>query len=201
MGAVSGQGTTYNLPNYHGELFMISPEETPFLSAIGGLHGPYRTKSTEFEWQTEDLRTTSAGNTALEGANAPTASERSRSNVTNVVEIHHSKVDVSYTKEAATSAMGGANIGIDDNPVSREGAHQLALELSAMAVDIEKLFISGTYAKPTDNTTARKTRGLYTAITTNVTAVGGVLTKAAIDGLLQTMFDNGAKLPQASTVI
>ena len=37
MAAVAGQGTTFNLPNYHGELFTVTPTETPFLSAIGGL--------------------------------------------------------------------------------------------------------------------------------------------------------------------
>ena len=39
MAAVAGQGTTFNLPNYHGELFTVTPTETPFLSAIGGLAG------------------------------------------------------------------------------------------------------------------------------------------------------------------
>src|SRR5690348_5351591 len=98
MAGVSGQGTTYNLPNYHGELFSISPTETPFLSAIGGLNGAKAWSATEFEWQTVDRRASSANNVALEGATAPAGSERARSNVTNVTEIHHSAVEVSYTK-------------------------------------------------------------------------------------------------------
>lgn len=36
MAAVSGLGTTYNLPNYTGLLYQITPTETPFFSAIGG---------------------------------------------------------------------------------------------------------------------------------------------------------------------
>jgi len=39
MAGITGQGTTYNLPNYVGELFAVSPEDTPFLSSIGGLTG------------------------------------------------------------------------------------------------------------------------------------------------------------------
>ena len=31
MAIVNGQGTTFNLPNFVGELFAITPTETPFL--------------------------------------------------------------------------------------------------------------------------------------------------------------------------
>ena len=39
MGAITGQGQSYNLPNYVGELFNVSPTDTPLLSAIGGMTG------------------------------------------------------------------------------------------------------------------------------------------------------------------
>jgi len=52
MAAVSGQGTTFTLQNYHGELFLVTPNETPFLSAIGGMAGAKVTTATQFEWQT-----------------------------------------------------------------------------------------------------------------------------------------------------
>jgi hypothetical protein len=203
MGAVSGQGTTYNLPNYHGELYQVTPTEAPLLSAIGGLTGGKRTKSVEFEWQTEDRRTSTANNSVVEGAAAPTAAERSRSNVTNVVEIHQSAVEVSYTRQAATGMYSGINIGDADNPVGDELDHQIMIELQSMAVDIEMSFLTGTYQKPANNSTPRKTRGLLTAISTNVNANGGTpraLTKAIVDSTLSTMFGNGARLPQASTV-
>jgi hypothetical protein len=35
-------GTTFNLPNFVGELFELTPADTPFLSAIGGLTGGNR---------------------------------------------------------------------------------------------------------------------------------------------------------------
>lgn len=204
MAAVSGQGTTYNLPNYHGELFAVTPTETPFLSAIGGLGGAKMTTATEFEWQTVDRRASTANNVALEGAAAPTGAERSRSNVSNVVEIHQSAIEVSYTKLAARGNFAGANIAPQqDDLVLDELAVQTMAELESMAVDVERSFLSGVYQKPANNSTARQTRGLLTAITTNVNANGGTpraLTKALIDATLKTAFDNGAKLPQASTV-
>lgn len=205
MAAVSGQGTTYNLPNYHGELFTVTPTETPFLSAIGGLNSAKIGHATEIEWQTVDRRASTANNVALEGAAAPSGAERARSNVTNMLEIHQSAIEVSYTKTGATGQYNGANIAPEyDDVVLNELAVQTMAELESMAVDIEKSFLSGTYQKPTDNTTARKTRGILTAITTNVNANGGVgraLTADLLNATLQTAFDNGAKLPQASTVI
>ena len=203
MSAVSGQGTTYNLPNYHGELYQVSPTDTPFLSAIGGLSGGKRTKSVEFEWQTVDRRASSANNVALEGATAPTGVARARSNVSNVVEIHQSAVEISYTRQAATGMYSGINIGVDDNPVTDELTMQIMAELQSIAVDVEQSFLTGTYQKPANNSTPRKTRGLLSAIATNVNANGGTgraLTKAIVDATLQTMFTNGAPLTQDTTV-
>jgi hypothetical protein len=83
MSGITALGTTYNLPNYTGVLFGLTPAETPFLSAIGGLTGGGQATSTEFEWQTFDLA--NAGqNVALEGADAPSYEGRVRANVTNV---------------------------------------------------------------------------------------------------------------------
>ena len=204
MATVAGQGTTFTLPNYHGELFTVTPTETPLLSAIGGLSGAKQTTATQFEWQTVDRRTSTTNNVALEGANAPAGAERARSNVSNVVEIHHSAIEVSYTKLAATGNFSGANIAPQtDDLILDELAVQTMAELESMAVDVEQSFLNGVYAKPADNLTPRKTRGILQAITTNINANGGTqraLSKAIIDATLQTAFTNGAKLPQASTV-
>lgn len=205
MAAVAGQGTTYNLPNYHGELFTVTPTDTPFLSAIGGLNAAKRTRATEFEWQTIDRRASTANNSALEGQAAPAGSERARSNVTNVVEIHHSAIEVTYTRTGTVGQFSGANIAPEwDDVVLDELTVQTMAELESMAVDIEMSFLTGTYQKPADNTTARKTRGILTAIATNVNANGGVnraLTVDIINATLQTAYENGARLPQDQTVI
>lgn len=203
MATVSGIGTTYNLPNYTGQLFSIAPSDTPFLSAIGGLSGGKRTTSVEFEWQTEGLEASSANNSKTEGAPAPTSSEVSRSNVTNVVEIHQESVEVSYTKQAATGQLAGIATADGSNPVTDELTHQVMLKLRKMAVDCEQSFLSGVYAKPANNATARQTRGVLPAISTNVFANGGTnraLTKAIVDNALAAMFTNGAPLAGGTTV-
>lgn len=48
MPQVTGIGTTWNLPNYAGELFTADPTQTPFLSMIGGLTGGRQTDNFEF---------------------------------------------------------------------------------------------------------------------------------------------------------
>ena len=52
MAGISALGTNYNLPNYTGILHYLTPADTPFFSAVGGLTGGRQTTSTEFEWQT-----------------------------------------------------------------------------------------------------------------------------------------------------
>lgn len=218
MPGIVGQATTYSLPNFVGNLFSATPFDTPFLSSIGGLTGGMPTTSTVFQWQGYDLREPGQ-NVALEGANAPQPQERTRYNVTNVVEIHHEAVEVSYTKQAAVGAYSGVNVA-GTNPVMSEMTFQVMAQLRQMARDIEFSFIRGagngpptTAAKgtgvPPDNTTPRKTLGLLNAITTNSfvpAAAGGglvkvgatgaattapVLTKGMVDSLIQAAYDNG----------
>lgn len=172
MSGISAMGTTFNLPNYTGQLFALTPSDTPLLSAIGGLTGGGMASSTEFEWQTFDLRDP-AQNVKLEGATAPTAEGRVRANVKNVVQIHQHKVSVSYTKQSANQQLASPQSapynhpGGGSNPVVNELDWQVEQALKQIALDVNYSFINGTYQLPTDNTTARKTRGLLQAITTN----------------------------------
>lgn len=199
MAGIAELGTTFNLPNYIGELFQVTPTDTPFLSAIGGLTGGERTDATLFQWQGFDLRDASTTRQRVEGANAPTGEARVRFNVTNVVEIHQEVVEVSYTKQAATgqyNSTGSAHagqIGISGtNPVGNEIDWQVQQHLIQIARDVEATFIAGTFANPSTNATARRTRGILQAITTNVvSAGGGALTKQMVLDLLHSVWANG----------
>lgn len=169
MSGITGLGTTYNLPNYTGILHQLTPTATPFFSTIGGLsNGGGQVTSTEFEWEGYDLRAPGQ-NTALQGATAPAAQNRVRQNFTNVVQIHQEKVSVSYTKQAAYGLKNGTN-NDKQNPILNEVDWQTRQMLTQMVKDTNWSFINGVYQKPTDNTTAARTRGLIQAITTNVAA-------------------------------
>lgn len=184
MSGITSLGTTYNLPNYTGTLFQLTPADTPFFSAIGGLTGGGQTTSPEFEWEAFDLRTADQ-NVALEGAAAPTAQERVRAQVKNVVQLHHERVSVSYTKLAAVGQKAGlANDA--RNPVTDELDWQVVQMLKQMTRDIEFSFINGRYNLPSDNTTARKTKGLRQAITTNRTNKGTLVVATGLTATAST---------------
>jgi hypothetical protein len=209
MATQAGQGTTFNLPNYHGELYTISPVDTPFLSLIGAINGGgptggRTTRAIDFEWQGMDRRTSTSGNAALEGATAPTATNQSRTQYKNCVEIHQSAIEVTYSKQAAVANYSGVNIGaqVDDQYLD-ELDTQVRAELESVAIDVELSFLTGTYARPVNNATARKTQGILGAVgTTNANGgAGRAISKAIVDATLKSMFDAGAKLPQATTVL
>jgi len=190
MGAVSGLGDSYDLPNYVGELFNVTPNDTPFLSAIGGMTGGKSVTSKQFTWQTVD-NAAAAQTAVVEGAD-PVYAERTRSEVTNVTQIMQYGVNVSYTKQAATGNLSGESI-IGNQPVQDELAFQLDMAMKRAARDIEFSFLQGTYVADTDISTARKTRGILEAITTNeVAAAAAALDQAKVDAALKLMADSGA---------
>lgn len=197
MAGIVGQGTTFNLPNFVGELYGITPEDTPLLSAIGGLTGGKETTDKRFEWSFYDLRAAAANRQRVEGANAPSPEERVRSNAYNVVEIHQEAVEISYTKLAATGARDAAVRAQGANNVPDEMDWQVEQALKQIARDIELTFIAGTFAEPADNSTPRRTRGLLEAITTNVTVLDGgagapgALTEAVVLDAMQAAWENG----------
>jgi len=197
MAGITGQGTTFNLPNYVGDLFELTPSDTPFLSLIGGLSGGEATTSPTFQWQAYDLR--SAGqNVALEGASAPTAEARVRANYYNICQIHQEVIEVSYSKLAAIGAFSGENIQ-GTNPVTNEMDFQIEQMLKQIARDAEYSFIQGSFQEPSDNTTERQTRGILAAagnVINNDDAGDGsgtdqALTEDAVLDLMQLIWEDG----------
>jgi Family of unknown function (DUF5309) len=189
MSGITGLSTTFKVPNYHGELFALSPVDTPLLSMSGGLTGGMQTTSTEFEWQTYDLRDPSI-RTRTEGADAPTAEARVRANVKNIVQIYHEKVATSYTKQAAVGQFATAGsapfISYDGlgtgNPVTNEHTWQIAQALKQIARDANFAFWHAQKNVPVDTSTDRQTAGLLSVIATNKTwALAEVSATAATD--------------------
>ncbi|MDO4888155.1 MAG: DUF5309 family protein [Actinomycetaceae bacterium] len=197
MPGITGMATTYNSPNYVGELFNASPEDTPFLSAIGGLTGGESTGAIITTWSGYDLRDADDSRQRLEGAEAPQSEERARFAASNVLEIHQEAFSVSYTRMGTNRQVttdGAAQVQAGDPSVIDEIAFQADAQLKQIARDVEKSFITGTYQMPVDNTTARKTRGLLEAITTNVATTTSTAETLAADELLdlmQQVWENG----------
>ncbi len=192
MAGIAGMGTTFNLPNFVGDLFNVSTEDTPLLSAIGGLTGGRQSNDKSFEWQFYDLRAADAARQRVEGADAPASELRARSNARNVVEIHQEAVELSYTQQSIGATGGYQTTARGTSSIANEMAWQMGLQLKQVARDVELSFTIGAFAEPATNATPRKTQGLVGAITTNVIdGLAAPLTEKMVNDVFQLSYDNG----------
>ena len=196
MPQVSGIGTTWNLPNYAGELFTADPTQTPLLSMVGGLTGGRQTDNFEFPtavlYDYPEPAQPSISEQA--SATAPTASAVARTQETNVVQIHQEVIDLTYAKMSNSGRMSGLNTaGQQPNPAD-EKAWQIQHRLIKIARDVEHSFISGAHQKATSASVANKTRGLLELASTGTTiaAAGAALTKEMLQTLYREMAIAGA---------
>lgn len=198
MPQVTGIGTTWNLPNYAGELFTADPTQTPFLSMIGGLTGGRQTDNFEFPtavlYDFPEAAQPEISESA--SATAPAASHIARQQEKNVVQIHQEVIDLTYAKQSNSGRMFGLNTaGQNPNPAD-EKAWQIQQKLIKIARDVEFSFICGTYQISTAENVANKTRGMLKLCTsdtgTSIAAAGADLNKALLDQLFREMADNGA---------
>ena len=198
MPQVTGIGTTWNLPNYAGELFTANPTQTPFLSMIGGLTGGKQTDNFEFptavlfdfpEAKQPDISETAS-------ATAPAASHISKTQEKNVVQIHQEVVDLTYAKQSNSGRMSGINTAGQQPSAGDEKAWQIQQKLVKIARDVEYSFICGEYQISTAANVANKTRGMLELCTsdtgTSIDASEETLNKAMLDQLFREMADNGA---------
>lgn len=192
-----GDATSYDLPNYVGELYDLMPQITPFTTMIGGLNGGREVSSRDFTWQVEDGEEAAGDQQQFENASV-TGDLIPRQPISNVVEIHMEGVEFGYTAQAVMEQLGPlaphATLGVvqGDQPVRDPMAHQINKKIGKIKRDLEVSFLTNTFAQGTsDNTTTkRKTRGMLTAIDTHkVDYTTGSYTsiRDAIDDLLLDM--------------
>lgn len=198
MPIVNGIGTTWNLPNYYGDLFTADPEHTPFLAMIGGLTGGMSTNS--FKFVTNQLfnhpEPTQPEISESASVIAPPASHIARIQEYNVVQIHQEVIDLTYAKMSNSGFMSGLNIaGQTPNPPT-EKDWQLSQKLVKIARDVEHSFIAGIYQEATNAGVANKTRGMIeltkSANGTSIDADDNPLTLEMLNTLYRLMVDNGA---------
>ena len=190
-------GYLADLPNYAGELFTASREQTPFLSMAGGINGAKVTKSLSFPITSEYAITAVAqpGITeAVAAAGPPAPKNFSRGQTFNTVQIFQESVDFSYVKMATMGQLSGLNIAGAKNNVLSEKDFQIMVTLQKMARDIDYVFLEGSFLAYADLDTAFVSRGIVTAAVSNTTAEGGAtLTKALFNAALIDAWNNGAK--------
>lgn len=164
--------TSFGVLNYSGMLFNKGNTRTPFSSMIGS-----RAKTTDHvEFATGQEYTVGGGAQPAISENdsltAPFATVVTREQKTNVTQIFHETVGVSYAKMANMGTLSGINVANQiANPMS-ELDFQVAAKMQKVRNDIEYTFINGVYQKAASDAQANKTRGMVAAITSNVVAMG-----------------------------
>lgn len=199
MPMVEGTGTIWNLPNYAGELFLANPLQTPILSMIGGLTGGSVTENFEFPtgvlYDLPDAEQPGISENA--SLKAPTATNAKRRQLTNVTQIFHESVSISYVKSSNRGRLSGLNTAGAQNNVPDEKSFQVARKLEKMARDIEYTIINGNYQLSTSAAVPNKTRGMLevcgTEGGTQVDAGAKRLTRTLMQKLFKAMYDNGCR--------
>ena len=184
-----------NTPNYSGMLFNKGNTKTPFSTLIGVRRKI--TNHTEFVTG-QEFETAQGAQPEIsesQSLTAPAASVVTRAQKTNVTQIFQESVGISYGKMSNMGTMSGVNIaGQQPNPPTEED-FQIAAKMAKIAQDIEYTFINGVYQKATNDTTPNKSRGLLTAITTNVIEAGGKpLTFLLLCEALKSIEENNGSL-------
>jgi len=190
-------GYRVDLPNYAGQLFTASREQTPFLSMIGGINGAKVTKSLSFPITSEYSLTAVAQPAITEKAAAagpPAPKNFTRGQTHNTVQIFQEGIQITYVTQATMAQMSGLNIAGSKNNVGDEKDFQILLSLQKIARDVDYSFLEGSYVAYSDEDSAFTTRGIVTAATSNTTAEGSAtLTKALFNAALIDAYNNGAK--------
>lgn len=167
---MNGTGTvqSFACPNYSGLLYNKANENTPFLNMISG--NVKYTNSVEFVtgqfYTSEEGEIPEISETA--SLTAPEGTFVGRSQLTNVTQIFMETVGISYAKQSNMATLSGINIaGQTANP-QNELDFQVAQKMKKIKRSIEKTFIQGVFNKATKDSEVNKTRGMVSAITTNV---------------------------------
>lgn len=180
--------------NYLGMLYEIGANQTPFLNMIGGLSGGKTAKSFQFP-VAQPYSIGSAAQPAIaeaDSVSSNTATTVKRGQDYNTAQIFQYTVEVSHAKQSTTGEFAGIQV-LGEQPVVDELDFQAQAQLRKMAIDMNYSFLQGAYQAAADASTAAKTRGIVTAITTNaVAAAGATLSKGLMDSLFADMATTGA---------
>lgn len=165
---MDGTVQSFAVPNYSGLLYNKANTKTPFLNMISGK--VKYTNSVEFVcgqyFESEEGDIPAISETA--SLTAPEATFVTRNQMSNVTQIFHESVAISYAKQSNMATLSGVNIaGQVANP-QNELDFQVASKMNKIKRSIEKVFIQGEYNKATNDSEVNKTRGIVNAIETNV---------------------------------
>lgn len=138
-------------------IYNISPEDVPFMSAVGREN----VSNTYYEWQSDSLAAASTSNAVIEGDEAALDARTATTRVGNYTQISRKVIGVSGTVEA-----------VDKAGMKSYLAYEMAKASSELKRDMESILLFNQAAAIGNNSTARKTAGLPAWLRTNVSKAG-----------------------------
>jgi hypothetical protein len=157
MAQLAGTTDTYDLKGQREDLmnkiFMITPEDTPFMSNIGRNRG----SAVRHEWQTDVLAAPDTSNAQIEGDEYVYADRSPTVRVGNLMQISRKPVNISRTLEV-----------VDKAGRQSEVAYQVAKAGKELKKDMEAILLANQASVVGNNSTARKLGGFAAWLTTNV---------------------------------
>lgn len=157
-----------NREDLQDKIYMVSPEKTPIVSAIG------RFKATQrlHEWQRDNLDSPNKDNAVIEGDDRTGTALTPTERVANTVQLFDKVAVVSSTQEKTKSAGR-----------SSEMKYQVSKKMVELKRDMEASILSNNPAVQGNSTTARKSAGLGALLYTNTSHGAGGSTTAHTSGL------------------
>ena len=157
-----------NREDLQDKIYMVSPEKTPIVSAIG------RFKATQrlHEWQRDNLAAPNKDNAVIEGDDRTGTSLTPTDRVANTVQLFDKTAVVSSTQEKTKSAGR-----------SSEMKYQVSKCMVELKRDLEAMVLSNNPAVQGNSTTARKSAGLGVLLYSNTSHGAGGSTTAHTSGL------------------
>jgi hypothetical protein len=154
MAQLAGTTDTYDLKGQREDLmnkiFMITPEDTPFMSNIGRNRG----SAVRHEWQTDVLAAPDTSNAQIEGDEYVYADRSPTVRVGNLMQISRKPVNISRTLEV-----------VDKAGRQSEVAYQVAKAGKELKKDMEAILLANQASVVGNNSTARKLGGFAAWLT------------------------------------
>jgi hypothetical protein len=156
MAQLAGTTDSYDVKGIREDLqnriFMITPEDTPFMSNIGRS----RAKAIRHEWQTDTLAAPDTANAQIEGDEYTYADRSPTVRVGNITQISRKPVLISGTLEAVDKAGRSSEIKYQAMKAGKE-----------LKKDMEAILLSNQASVLGSNSVARKLGGFAAWLTTN----------------------------------
>jgi len=150
--------STLNYPQWQGQMYYLTREIVPFLSAIGGMGNGRTLNTKDFVFQIEQGESSDLNNARPEGWTPEDERVIFGAQRVGVTEIHQHSIALTYTRDAVTGQIGaggdartGALVPNDGSIVEATGTPmQKAInqKLRKIARDLQKTALYGTYLNP-----------------------------------------------------